>query len=430
MRAVITGGNMHVGTAVPLEFTSDGRLLLTDVAAGALVLTNVASGKEARRFTLPTAKNGVVTTSAARLIADGRRLLVLGQTQTMSTSGFDIGHRLEPLRAWNVSDGREVLSRAVPCSLVEQPVITPDGRMVALPTVGKLLDVHTGREWFLHAKVGTVGMPIAMSGDSRLLAIAEPGLFTGPTRALQIFEVLTGRRVARVEADLGWCRAIGFSNDGRLLAAAGKDALHVWEMPTGKRLLHLAAQGRLTQWHNSGFATSLDFSPGGKAIATGHGNGTIHLWDLANALRARHTGAEDRCGGVLDRSRRCRRRGRLRRDRSARIGTRAGACLAEGAPARAQDRCRLAGGADPRSEQRRVRHARHGNARASARRRSCRGRSAASDGQTRQPRGAPPHRATAGFAQGRGPIERPAAADASGCGAGAHRQRTGAGVAA
>ncbi len=51
-------------------------------------------------------------------------------------------------------------------------------------------------------------------------------------------------------------------------------------------MLHLHAKGRLTQWRGLGFAACLDFSPRGQMLATGHADGTIHLWDLAPAWQA------------------------------------------------------------------------------------------------------------------------------------------------
>jgi WD40 repeat protein len=287
LRAVTTAGGIHVGTAVPLEFTPDGRLLLTDAAGGALALTDVRSGKEVRRFPMPRIQGGTVTTAAARVTADGKQVRVLGATHRLATgSSFDFGAHPEPLRAWDIRDGRELLSTTVSCNIVDHAVFSPDGRLLLLASGHKLHDLHTGAQWSLDAKAGEIGMPPAFSGDGRLVALAEPGLFSGPIKAIQVFEALTGRRVCRIAADLGHTRALGFSADGRLLAAAGHDALHVWDSTTGKRLLSLAAQGRLTQWHGSGFATALDFAPGGTALATGHADGSILLWDLAPARAA------------------------------------------------------------------------------------------------------------------------------------------------
>ena len=74
--------------------------------------------------------------------------------------------------------------------------------------------------------------------------------------------------------------------DGRLFAAAGTDALHVWEASTGKRVLHLQDKGRFTPLQYDGFPTCLAWSPDGKLLATGHGIGTVLLWDMTKAWQA------------------------------------------------------------------------------------------------------------------------------------------------
>src|SRR5262249_40752332 len=151
---------------------------------------------------------------------------------------------------------------------------------------GKLYDVKTGAERPLVGETVGLGPPVIFSPDGRLLAVADPGLYDGPVKALRIFETLTGRPIGQVKGDLGWTRALACSPDGRLLAAAGRDALFVWECSTGRRLLHLSAKGRLTQWQGSGFAACLDFAPDGRVLATGHADGVLHLWDLAPAWKA------------------------------------------------------------------------------------------------------------------------------------------------
>jgi WD40 repeat protein len=284
-RYIVTGGGIHVGSAAPLDFTPDGKLLLTDVAAGALAVTDVATGKEVRRFLFPTVKNATITTAAARLTADGKRVIALGATHRQPTGSMDLGRNLEPVRAWNIGDGKEDLATVVPCGTPNLAALGPDGRLLAVPMTGVLLDLRTGVERPLKGKTAAHGPPLAFSPDGRLLAVGEPGLFNGPTTSVQIFETLTGRPVARVEADLGHTRALAFSADSRLLAASGRDALFVWECSSGGRLMHLPAQGRLTQWQGSGFASCLAFAPDGKALATGHAVGVIYLWDLAPAAK-------------------------------------------------------------------------------------------------------------------------------------------------
>jgi hypothetical protein len=79
---------------------------------------------------------------------------------------------------------------------------------------------------------------------------------------------------------------MAFTPDGRLLVAAGADGLYAWEALTGRRVWHLAA----TKWsvgsNPAGFATCLAMTPDGSAVATGHSEGIVWLWDLGPARKA------------------------------------------------------------------------------------------------------------------------------------------------
>jgi WD40 repeat protein len=269
-----------VQAGVPPAFTLDGRFLVTATSGGRLVLTEVATGKEVRRFSFPASRSWTEV-SAARLASDGTTLLALAETTSLtSTIEFDT-----PLRGWDVTTGKEVLATKVP----QQPgALSPDGSLLLLGGTGKLREVPGGEERPLLGGADSVGSPFAFSPDGRLLAVAEPGFLvsdSGPAKALRVHEVLTGRQVARLAAPLGYCQAVAFSPDGRLLAAAGPDALYVWEAATGRRLLTLSARGRLTGWTPAGFATCLGFAPNGNVLATGHADGTILLWSMADARR-------------------------------------------------------------------------------------------------------------------------------------------------
>jgi hypothetical protein len=181
---------------------------------------------------------------------------------------------------WEAATGREVLRQIVECSLVDRGVFAPDGRLLATAFSADLWDLHGGRLRPLDDRAPW-GTPLAFSLDGRLLARTEPDSFRGPPREVGVYEVLTGRALARLEIPEGYCAAAAFTPQGRTLVVAGTDALQVWEPSTGRVLLRLDARGRLNHWTPAGFATCLAVAPDGRTAATGHADGTVLLWDLA-----------------------------------------------------------------------------------------------------------------------------------------------------
>ncbi|MFO0969078.1 MAG: WD40 repeat domain-containing protein [Gemmataceae bacterium] len=78
--ARVLGGARWGVPLVPLSFTPDGRLLLTDIDHDKLALTDVATGKEVRRFQAPADdEDYYFVLATAEVTSDGRKVLVLGR---------------------------------------------------------------------------------------------------------------------------------------------------------------------------------------------------------------------------------------------------------------------------------------------------------------------------------------------------------------
>jgi WD40 repeat protein len=268
--------------APALAFTPDGRHVLTQPAFDTLRLNDAATGKEVRRFRLPATTPGSPTATVARLTADGRTLLVLGNPPLPKRPGsYMISSAQGTLTGWDVETGRQVLSRPTGTWLTLRSAIESEGRLWVLADDGSVHDIRTGEVTLRPDREDSVGGSCAISDDGRLLALTEPA-----RRSVRVYELLTGRLVMQATADLDGRGALAFTPDGRLLVAAGVDALLAWETTSGRPLLCLRGGGRLPAWGSSGRAQCLAVAPDGQIAATGHVDGTALLWDLSSVWKA------------------------------------------------------------------------------------------------------------------------------------------------
>jgi RNA polymerase sigma factor (sigma-70 family) len=203
-------------------------------------LWDLRTGKELRSFK-GTNPRWVNCLSFTR---DGKTLLAAGH----HTVGFDVATgkelfawRLKPLP--NTSGGRLVVGGRV---LTEDDEIA--WRAVAVSPDGALVACILTAGGFSHAKVA----------DRIALCDARTGKFL--------------RRWGDSGKPAPWGEQILFSPDGRLLASSDGDAVHLWEVATGKVICTLRG--------HRGQIQSLAFSANGRRLASGSPDSTVLLWDL------------------------------------------------------------------------------------------------------------------------------------------------------
>ncbi len=289
-----------------ITFSPDGRLTASGGTDGAVVLWDVESGKEVRRFD----KLGNVLCVA--FASDGQSLLAMDNKGSLGVWSVDTGKLIRR------RDGAKQLAGCA---------FSPDRRLLALtafdPQDGTaLLDVGSGTViWQLPASrkgiASDAGM--AFSSDGRVL-LATDSSWPRTGAGLRLLGVATGAEVRSFGAEYH-VEAVAFSPDGRLAISDGGSAAHVWDVesggeirplrssakpvsavtfsPDGRLALTGSADGILRVWDvhagkrllrvvgPPGPIRSVAFSPDGRQILSGHEEGTLLLWDAASGERIR-----------------------------------------------------------------------------------------------------------------------------------------------
>ncbi len=269
----------HEGSVGPCAFSADGRQLVTTDGARTIRFWDVAAGTEPRRRRVEALaeKEGTTYVQSLALSSDGKRLAAISVILGTDEDG---GLRYD---VWDAVTGRSLQSRLLPRH-VWGSQFTPDGAAVALTASGGAVLQETYAERTLTAFPGELQSPLAFSSDGRVLAAldATNGVPVNKRR-ITVRETATGQEVARFTTDHTWHLAV--SSDGRFVAANGSDGLRLWDVATGNALPWRPPEDG-AGWALSSAEFVPLFLPGRPVLATGLTDGTILLWDVAEATRA------------------------------------------------------------------------------------------------------------------------------------------------
>jgi WD40 repeat protein len=258
-----------------VAFSPDGRLLASTDWVGNLQLWDVASGEELFRFSGP---KGVpfLTAAISPDTPDGRLLAAGGN---------------KGLRLWRLKPGagtsKRLVGEPLP-TLSELPVqsicFSPDGHWMAYTEKGKLKLWDPPRQEprkpeFL-SQLGTGQVCRSFLPDSRQLLVTMQG------GGVEVWDVekeqrtfhlnfkeysdTTGLSLGRVQNPQAMP-----SPDGTRVAVKG-DRVTIWDLRTNELLVALPPEQSPIM--------GLDWSPDGKLLATGSGDGTLVVWRL-NTIR-------------------------------------------------------------------------------------------------------------------------------------------------
>jgi RNA polymerase sigma factor (sigma-70 family) len=279
----------------------DGRRLAKVAADGTLTVSDAATGKE--QCAIKGAGQGGVELTFS---PDGKTLAV-SRFQDAVVHLYDLATGKEgrvlgdPDKAGPVAGPGAVITLAAP-----RPVFSPDGRLLAARAGERcrVWEVATGRELpQVEPPKDSQVAGIAFTPDSRSLAL---DLGDG---GVVLWELATGKQrrqlgkpvKAESRTDAVWVAAaavaiggvglsaarpssVAVSPDGRTLARMRGHTVRVWDLLTGQELGELKG--------HQGAVTALEFAPDGKTLATGSGDTTALVWDIAALTGKRKPPAE------------------------------------------------------------------------------------------------------------------------------------------
>jgi WD40 repeat protein/transcriptional regulator with XRE-family HTH domain len=249
------------GAVYPVRFTTDGEYLASASYDGNAYVMDLSTGEEVARL----AQGDVVFDAA---ISPSGRLLATG-----TASG--------QVRVWDWRTGQNLL-RTQHDGGVQGVYFSSDERRLATASLDgtvRVWDLDDGRELLRMASSDRHPIySMGVSKDGRYIATGEIG-------AVRLWDVASGREELQLPHD-SLVNGVAISDDGRLLATAGRDGtVRLFELPSGHELDSMA--------HGLS-ANGVAFSPDGELLVTASDDRTARVWAVApgNLLA-------EACGAVI-----------------------------------------------------------------------------------------------------------------------------------
>jgi WD40 repeat protein len=284
----------HTDRVKAVDYSPDGRSVLTGSGDSTVRLWDIQTGQEIQRFS-----GDMQDINSAVFSPDGHSILVgsrhdhtvrlwdvaSGSELSRFTEGNGGGFSLDGQRIFLFSENNE---NSVIMDLASGEILhtipgpqrwrrpestgySPDGSLfVDVPLdddIGFIRQVDTGED-ILNFPVSDAFENFAFSSDNRYFAITtEPG-------AVDLWHLQTGELMHTLPADQAdEVISLAFSRDNQFIVTGGSDtSVHVWEIQTGREIHRFRGHGLPVR--------NVDFSPDGRWILSGSFDQRALLWDL------------------------------------------------------------------------------------------------------------------------------------------------------
>jgi WD40 repeat protein len=273
-----------------IAFSPDGKTLASLSSEGTLRLWDAMAGRQRHRLPPPPSSHSRL--AALTFSPDGGRLVstYVSALPQGGPPGLRIcdpagGKELQRLEIGNANNNWFAVAG-----------FSPDGRRLTATTLdGKTYRWRADGERFVGGGILWENSPngrIAYSADGKAMAQAgfdQPGI--------HLWDLETGRPRQTLAGSGGFGRQLGFSPDGRYLAVGAGDgrggdpqeprdhSLRVWELASGRAAVRwsLPEQTR---------TTAIVFTPDSRFLITGMGDSTVLVWDLLSTSRGAEPGPD------------------------------------------------------------------------------------------------------------------------------------------